>query len=524
MNEKKTENTGLVELSMQQILSALLHKSWLIGLVALVCAVVTFLGSFYLLTPMYQSSAMFYVNNNSISVGQASVNLTSGDISAARTLVDSYIVILKTRESLNDVIDYSGVDRSYGELKGMISAAAVDSTEIFEVVVTSEDPAEAEQIANAIAYILPKRISGIIEGSSAKVVDHAVLPASPSSPNYIKNTVVGFLLGLVLCAAIVLLYEMFDITIHTEEDITKVCSHPVLAAVPDMEGSSAKNSYYYSSENAKKNRKKSSGIAQKKTTELIGGGISFTAAEAYKLLRTKLQFSFVDEKNCYVIGVSSAMAGEGKSLTSINLAYSLAQLDKRVLLVDCDLRRPSISAKIPVNKVPGLSNYLTRQVQMEEIIQSYRAVEEDEPFDVISSGRNPPNPIELLSSARMSKAIDGLRDAYDYIILDLPPVGEVSDAMVTANIADGILLVVRQNYCNRVVLSSAVRQFEFVSARILGIVLNCTNDSGSRYGKKYKGYKRYHYYRSRYEGSYVAAAKTSRKAGADTAPEHSENQ
>ena len=110
-------------------------------------AAITFLGTVYLITPQYQSSAKFYVNNRSISVGSASLSLESGDINAAKSLVDSYIVILQTRESLNDVIDYAGVNRTYSELQGMITASSVNSTEIFEVVVTSPDPVEAERIA-----------------------------------------------------------------------------------------------------------------------------------------------------------------------------------------------------------------------------------------------------------------------------------------------------------------------------------------------------------------------------------------
>ena len=127
--------------------------------VTVACAVLTLVVTLLFVTPKYESSAMFYVNNNSVSLGDAALSITSSDISASRGLVQSYIVILNTRESLNDVIDYTGVSRTYKELKEMISAEAVDDTEIFKVVVTSEDSVEAEKIANGIAYILPKRIT-----------------------------------------------------------------------------------------------------------------------------------------------------------------------------------------------------------------------------------------------------------------------------------------------------------------------------------------------------------------------------
>ena len=486
MDEKTIHNDDEIEIDLQRLIGVLLNKAWLIGLVAIVCAVVTFLGTFFFITPEYQSAAMFYVNNNSVSLGEASLSITSSDISASKSLVNSYIVILNTRESLNDVIDYAGVDRTYGQVKNMISAEAVDATEIFQVVVTSTDPQEAEQIADAIAYILPKRISSIIEGTSAKVVDSAVLPSKPSSPSYTKNTIMGFLIGLVLMAAIIVIREMMDITIRTEEDIAQSCKHPVLTAVPDMEVS-AKGGYYYGYGNQKNAKAKPKSGKQ---PDLVGGNISFAAAEAYKLLRTKLQFSFADGKESHIVGISSAMAGEGKSLTSVNLAYSASQLGKQVLLIDCDMRRPSLAERLHIQKTPGLSDFLTGQISASELIQVCGIKESASGFHVISAGRLPPNPMELLSSARMEKMLALLRNKYDYIILDLPPVGEVGDALAAAPLADGMLLVVRQNYCDRIVLNHTVRQFEFVDAKILGVVYNCTTEEGGAYGKKY--YKRYY--------------------------------
>lgn len=506
MNESKQERE--MEIDLQRLFGAVWKRMWLVVLSAILGAVIAFMGTVFMVTPLYQSSALFYVNNSAFSVGDASVSISSGDLSVSRNLVNSYIVILKTRASLNDVIDYAGVNRSYEELRGMISAASVSNTEIFEVVVTSPDPQEAEKIANAIAYILPKRISSIIEGTSAKVVDSAVVPRSPSSPNYTNNTMTGILIGLVLSIGFIVLREIFDITIRTEEDIAQCCKHPVLAAVPDMAAPS-KGGYYYGYGNKKEGQR--SGAAHGKQPVLIGKDISFAAAEAYKLLRTKLQFSFADENDCHIIGVSSALTGEGKSLSAVNLAYTLSQLDKKVLLVDCDMRRPSINAKLPVQKMPGLSNYLSGQSHLDTLVQQCGIPEEEDAFDVVSAGRNPPNPIELLSSARMDRLLGRLRDNYDYIILDLPPVGEVSDAMAVAKHTDGILLVVRQNYCNRVVLGDAARQFAFIDTKILGIVYNCASESGTGYGKG--SYKKYY---KKYEGSYMTAARSAKKNAART--------
>ena len=517
MNEKDIQqNNEEVEIDLQRILEAVIRKAWVVSVVSITGALLALLITIFAITPMYKSSAMFYVNNSALTVGDASLSISSGDLVTSRGLVDSYIVILKTRETLNDVIDYAGVDKSYSQVSGMISAAAVNETEIFEVVVTSADPQEAEKIANAIAYILPKRISSIIEGTSAKVVDAAVVPSKPSSPSYTKNTLLGFLLGFVLTVGIIALEEIFDISIRDEDDIAQSCNHPILASVPDMASHSKGGNYYnygygYGEKSDKKKSTKSKktaivghGKQEAKPPVLIGSKISFAASEAYKLLRTKLQFSFADDNASHVIALSSALSGEGKSLTAVNLAYTLSQLDKKVVLIDCDMRRPTLAEKLNIRKKPGLSSFLTGQISAEALIQYCGVPGDEQAFHVIAAGECPPNPIELLSSEKMEKAIASLRKIYDYVILDLPPVGEVSDALSVAKKVDGMLLVVRQNYCNRLVLADTVRQFEFVGARVLGVVFNCTSENGGNYGKGYykKGYYRKGYYKRYYRRYY----------------------
>lgn len=506
MDNKREEKNQEMGIDFKRVFGAVWKRCWLVVLVAVLMAIATFLSTFFLITPKYESSAMFYVNNNSLSIGDASLNVSTGDISASKALVESYIVILMTRSSLNDIIDYAGVDLTYEDLQDMINASSVNSTEIFRVTVTSTDPEEAEKVASAIAYILPKRISTIIEGTSAKIVDTAVVPTEPSSPSYLNNTIIGFLLGFALSVTVIALREIFDITIRVEEDITDNCTYPILAAVPDMMAHTKGGYYNYSYSGRSKDTSKA--------TALVGGDISFSASEAYKLLRTKLQFSFADGNACHIIGVSSALAGEGKSLSSVNLAYSLSELDKKVLLIDCDLRRPSLPDKLPISKYPGLSNYLSGLCVLQDVVQNCGIANAERAFHVIAAGGNAPNPIELLSSEKMRKLLQDLRGVYDYIILDLPPVVEVSDALAIAENTDGMLLVVRQNYCNRVAVSSTLSQLEFVGAKVLGIVYNSVIEQTGAYGKKYykKYYKRYGgHYGGYYGGRYAASNAKNKK-------------
>lgn len=253
---------------------------------------------------------------------------------------------------------------------------------------------------------------------------------------------------------------------------------------------------------SKKNNNETYALADSATDEsMIGDKLNFASTEAYKLLRTNLMFSFPDEHGCKVIGVTSAIRGEGKSLTAINTAYSLAAANKKVLLIDADLRLPSVSKKSGLRMSPGLSNLLVSTNKMADTLQHYAFKSTSVSFDVIASGDIPPNPSELLGSERMSILIRELTQYFEYIILDLPPIIDVSDALVVSRIVSGIIIVVRQNYTQRHLLSEAIKQLEFVNAKILGFVFNGATETTTAYGKTYGKYGRY--YKKKYSSYYA---------------------
>lgn len=437
-----------VRIDLDQLFSALRQQALLIGLTAVLWGLLTFWVTYFFVAPQYTASAKFYVNTHALS-GE---NISSGDLTTSRDLVTSCIAILNTKESLNEVMQCAGRYYSVPELQGMITATAVDETELFQVSVTCSDPQEAAALAHAITQVLPQRIAGIIEGASAKVVETPSIPSKPSSPTWAKFTLIGSLAGLVFTAGLILLREIFDVRIRTEEDIAQVCGYPVLASVPVAESSHGEYIPPIPAE----------------------GHRDLAAAEAYTLLRAKLQFSFGSGSPGKVIAISGALRGEGKSVTSIHLAYALSELGKRVLLIDCDLRHPTIARKLRIGQTPGLSDYLAGQVEKKSLIHPWGIRASENGFAVIPAGQKPPNPIALLGSLRMQQLLQFFRNSYDYILLDLPPVGEVSDALAVAGEADGVLLVVRQKQCDRVTLGKVLRQFELINAPILGLVFHYT--------------------------------------------------
>ncbi len=226
----------------------------------------------------------------------------------------------------------------------------------------------------------------------------------------------------------------------------------------------------------------------------IGNRRSFAMTEAHKRLRTNIMFSFADENECHVIGVTSAMAHEGKSTTSINLAYDLMKAGKKTLFIDADMRLSRIAHFLEVNRTPGLSNVLVGNENAKEAIQ-YSNLHDG--MEVITCGDFPPNPTELLSSKRFEGMLRALRGEYEYIVVDLPPVAEVSDALIASKVVDGMIVVVRQDYVDKRLLDDTIHQLNLSGARVIGMVLTCAL-FGTKYGKykyKYKKGKKYaHYY------------------------------
>ena len=226
----------------------------------------------------------------------------------------------------------------------------------------------------------------------------------------------------------------------------------------------------------------------------------FYLQEAYRALRTNVNFALADTEGGRVVMVTSALQGEGKSLTALNLAIALGQTDEKVLLIDCDLRRPRMSRLMNLNAPAGLSNLLMDFGLLDvAVINS-----EEHGIDLILAGDIPPNPAELLSSGRMQKLLDLMREKYDYVILDSPPVDLVVDAVALSSLCDGVLFVVRANQSERGAVIHGMDQLEYAGANVIGFVFNgVTAETTRGYGKyRYRKYVRNGRYSKYYRNGY----------------------
>ena len=229
------------------------------------------------------------------------------------------------------------------------------------------------------------------------------------------------------------------------------------------------------------NTKKAQPEKRSSSEKLLGDNLNFSSAEAYKLLRTNLAFCLpAEEENyCHVVGVTSSIQGEGKSTTTVNLAYMLAEDGKRVCLIEGDLRAPTMSNRIKVQQPVGLSHMLAG-------LKTDRNVLATTPLHpnirVISAGEMPPNPAELLGSPRMGKLIELLRGMFDYILVDLPPVTVVADALAVSGVLDGMLVVVGEGVVSKHELADAMQRLDIIHDKILGFAVT---HSGSKRKNQY---------------------------------------
>ena len=246
MNQVQEDSIDLLELA------KVLWKNILaIALVAVLLGCAAFGYTAFMVPPQYQATASLYVNNSSFSLGNTSFSISSSDLTASNSLVSVYLYILESRTTMEEVIKEADLSYTPEQLSRMISAKGVTSTGAFEVTVTSSNPTEVELIANTIAQVLPDRIAEIVDGTSVRIVDYAIIPSSRSGPNIVKNTAMGIVAGAVLCAAVIVLRFMLDgkskEMIKSNEDLHAM--YPgimVLAMIPDMRVPEKKNGYYSS--------------------------------------------------------------------------------------------------------------------------------------------------------------------------------------------------------------------------------------------------------------------------------------
>ena len=237
----------------------------------------------------------------------------------------------------------------------------------------------------------------------------------------------------------------------------------------------------------KRNRRQNAFMSgNRENDKTLHANLEFTAIEQYKLVRANLDFTLPEGEKCPVIGVTSSMKGEGKSTTSVNLSYVFAEKGSKVLLIDADMRLPSLAKKLDIENSPGLADLLRgSDVQLSQFKSHLLSN-----WFILPAGDVPPNPSELLGSSRMKNLLNQLREIFDYIIIDLPPVNIVSDAISISRLITGMIVVIREEHTDKRELDRCFRQLKLSNVNVLGCVMNQAKTNGGIY-KKSRGYANY---------------------------------
>ena len=415
----------------------------------------------WLQTPQYAANVQLFV---SISGSAPDVVELSQGGTFAQQRVKSYSDIVNSPSVMSAVIRDLQLPYTADDLASRVKSSSPLGTVLLDIAVTDSSPTRARDIANAIATQFPQFIATIETPAGAtsspvklSVTRSASLPAAPVSPKTTLNLALGILVGLATGVGIAVLRHTLDRTIHGKREIATVSDAAVVGEVVDD--------------------------AKTKKRPLIVDDTATPRAESFRRLRTNIRFLSIDERLRSLV-VTGSLPDEGKSTVAANLAIALAQAGDTVVLIDGDLRKPSLATMFALPSGVGLTSVLLGDVTMDAALQHWRR---DLPLYVVTSGPVPPNPSELLGSRRLADMVASMVANNMTVVFDSPPLLPVTDAAILARVTQGAIMVTRVGSTKIDQLETAIESLKAVDARILGVVANRVRRKKGKRGT-YDGY------------------------------------
>ena len=437
-----------------------LRRRWAVIVCSALVGALAAFGWAWTTPPTYTATAKVYV---SLNTGDSTSDLLQGS-TYVKNLIESYAALTDMPVVLDPVAQELGTGTTGRELARSISADSPLNTSIIEIKVDDGAPERAAEIANAVAQELSTAVVDLSPATptgdqaiAVTVVSPAEVPPYPSAPRTRLLTAAGGAGGLALSIVLVLLWTVLDTRIRSAKDLEAMSEGTaLLGSIPVVKRKAAR-------------------------VPATHDPLS-TRAEAYRRVQTNL--SFVDATTpARVLVVTSSIPAEGKSTTAINLASTFAESGSRVLLIDGDMRRPSVAPSLGLEGAAGLTTALVGRAAMPDLVQRYGPGQ----LDVLPLGPIPPNPHQLIASDATRDLVAAARSAYDVVIIDAPPLLPVSDAAVLSTMADGVVVVVGARRVRRQQLSQALRALAGVEAPMLGLILTFAPRTGP--GGTYYGYR-----------------------------------
>lgn len=421
----------------------IIRKRWRVIVAATIVALVA-AGVLTWLTPrQYQSTAQLFVSTGS---GQDTSELAAGSTFTQKQ-VKTYADLVSTPRVLEPVIRKQALGTTPVALAKSVNATVPVDTVLINVAVTDLDPARSAQIAGAIASELTRLVPDLeTVGSTQSPVKLSVV-APPQEgvqvrPQPVRNVGLGLVLGLLLGLGLALLRDRLDTTVKRERDVQEITDATVIGGIHYDKDAPAHPLIIQSDPHSPR-------------------------SEAFRSVRTNLQF--IDVSNPpRAFALTSSLPGEGKTTTATNLALTMAAGGSTVCVVEGDLRRARLLEYMGLESGVGLTNVLIGEVELDDVLQPFA----DTSVTVLGAGPVPPNPSELLGSQKMREVLDTLREKFDYVIIDTPPLLPVTDAAVVSTLVDGAVVVVGAGLIRKESVARALDILDTVGARNLGLLLN----------------------------------------------------
>ncbi|WP_024831340.1 polysaccharide biosynthesis tyrosine autokinase [Ruminiclostridium josui] len=401
--------------------------------------------------PQYKATATIIAINE---VNSSAIQQTYADILAGQQLVKEFKEIIRSKSVTEKVIEELKLyNMSPEELAKDVTVKLVSDTRIIEIEVLSVSPKTSAKLANSFTEVFKEKIQEIMKEQNIVVIDKAEEGSKPVEPQHKKNVVIGGCTGLLMGFLIVYLRQELDKTVKSTEDIEKLLEVKVLGVIP-------------------KSKKKTVSGSRRNRYNRIYNVKSPPIEEAYKALRVNVKFNTFNSK-CIAIAIVGFAPKQGKTFVAINLAISFAKDNKRVLLVDADLRKPLELKRLAGYNSEGLASYLSyEQISYEEIILKTNI----ENLSYVPAGRKPHNPTELLDSFRFTEFMMKVRESYDIVLVDTPCLGNVIDGAIIASKTDGSLIVIAPDSVDCSRAKALKRQLEEASSTVVGAVFNKASD------------------------------------------------
>ena len=440
----------------KRMLDILNNKKRIIALILILFIALGYLYSYYYVVPEYKStSTLLLIPNDDETVTSSDLTLNSG-------LISTYGNIAKNSKVLKQVINNLNLNIQEGQLLSKIEINIIKDTHIMEISVSDTDPQMATNITKELSNVFLNEIKQIYNLNNIGTVDVAQLPDTPYNINHIKDMFVFVCMVIVVSFAYIVIIYLFDNTIKKEEDIEEYIKIKSLGSVPI-------------------NNDKSEIINRENTKTYI--------TESINTIRTNILY-MNSTKNAKTILITSCMPREGKSWISTNIAASFAETNKKVLLVDADMRKGRINKIFKVDNRAGLSNYLfnmNSDVEKDVYLAKEYIKETKIPnLHILTNGTIPPNPSELLASSNMKELLAILKSIYDIIIIDAPPCKLVSDSIVLSTIVDSSVIVTNSGNTKISDLKEIKKSINIVGGKIIGAIVNKAKIKGKKYSKKYQ--------------------------------------